>query len=272
MPGFMARNRSPLQTIREEIPNILVDESISSIWIISTGNSLSYANLKKIPKNAITITINASICLYTNSTFQISSDGRAITHYHSQSLTAIWVSQLRNRNQLSGYGLKHVCTEDIMDRRYTGSGSEAIYLAYVLWSEMPSIREIHTIGMDCAAYRTPDGKEHVYTHLLEPHIADWQRRDKRHSEPGWREGVDYTINYAKSDPYRIQYHGIATLIRTTPAFRSRIISHSYFDLSKIDPAAHDLGFRDARQTTKQIMELNKQYGINNNRIRRAKVG
>lgn len=229
---------------------------ITDIYVLGSGPSLSLIDWDEFDHpEAITITQNGSINAYPQSDWQVVADFSALDAYHDCGYPehTTWTGRKPMKSAAEKHGLTWISIEDLIYRGapgqkgeypWSGTGLDAILLAWYLHETIDTIQRIHYAGMDFTD--TLDGERYAYC------LSDF-----KHPKIKYVKDVELTkqnAKYSENTTYRKQLAMIIKLCKADPAFGAKLCCHSHFDILKGSGSAFDRGWRSAFRTTQEVRE------------------
>jgi hypothetical protein len=249
----------------DELP---IPEGKSEIWIIGGGPSLDLLDKSTIDRSkAIVITQNGTI-QYLKPDYHVCNDTHAVYRWskHKWAKDCIWIDRYDRAKIMDECGVKHVLATNLYERTYTGTGAEAVNLAYWIWYNHREIQAVHYVGMDCSEVILPNQRT---KHPIQD--MGWNKTHRRivdavgkchyvypaclpvfpYQKPiqlpkGWQER-EHRIEWSVNQCYRAQLISIARIAKGDQRFGNLLQSHSFLDFNRLNPARRDAGYQGARR-------------------------
>jgi len=248
-----------------EFSEMLPIPDLNRILVLGGGVSLDlyFRDLEKKPnrENTIIIACNGSISL-CKPTYQVCGDPHAITFWskHKNNDGVTWIAR-PNTKLYAELGLPYVEGDSLLDRTYTGTGSEALNLAYYI-SRFQNIESIEYVGFDFTDLVIPKYKktdlEVKAGRVAKQRILDMQTKarfnyaavsevmpyqESIHAPKGWWK-MNFTPKQTFHPCYRRQLKSIA-LLNFDEEFTDKLQCRSLLDVTRLKPNRTDCNYDEA---------------------------
>lgn len=244
----------PLSIVYEPVVN-----GPTEVYVIGTGNSLTYFDLDSIPADAITIAANAGIYLYPKATYHVIGDVAAIGVYKGDN--NVLVISKEREEQFKKFTDRYVKVNELMEinravYKGMGSGFVAMCMAYILYARIPTLTAIHYVGLDYSFYRH-ENCDYSYTSKFwkvknTMPIFNWKICTPKgiESKCELMHVSKYGDYMGKVGERRGRYVGqnqrCIQLVRSDPWFAELLKCRSHFDLTKGALSTYDYNWRAAQ--------------------------
>jgi hypothetical protein len=239
---------------------------LDSVVILGAGVSIDfYLRDRQTPldrKKEIIITCNGSISI-TKPTYQICGDPHAIKHWsqHKNHDESVWWIARPGQALYKELHIPHVISNTLIEREYTGTGAEALNIAFYLTKMRPSIQTVTYTGLEgldivlqkpaakgeiqagrVAKQRIEDmNKENRYCYCVATEVMPYQ--ESIHAPDGWwdmKPKLKLTLNSC----YLRQLKSFSR-VGLDPEFKSKLVCRSLIDITHLNPRKPDCGIEMA---------------------------